>query len=85
MHDRDFGYREPDYGPEDVDEEGYEDEDPYAYETEEEQFNREYYGNLAEHTCNACGCRFKAPAMRGPLGYCDNCADKRERGEDLYE
>lgn len=52
-------------------------EDRFEYEWNAPQ-------NQVEHVCEACGVTFKANKLRGPLGFCDGCADKRERGEDLY-
>ena len=42
-----------------------------GYFSEEEEFNRAYYGNLTEHVCEGCDAKFKASTMRGPLAYCD--------------
>ena len=40
--------------------------------------------NYIEHTCQGCGNTFKGHKDRGTLGFCDSCADKIERGEDVY-
>jgi len=54
--------------------------------TPEEEFEH-YWNNPAnqvEYTCQACSRKFTGHEARGPLGYCDTCADRIERGEDLY-
>ena len=61
----------------------YDDEYDYTPTSEEAEFNRSYYGNLMEHVCEGCDAKFKAPAMRGPLAYCDSCADIIERGGEV--
>ena len=38
---------------------------------------------MMEHECQGCGLIFRAQASRGPLGYCDGCADRREQGMEL--
>lgn len=40
--------------------------------------------NQMEHKCKACGRRFTGHFARGPLAICDFCADRAERGEDIY-
>lgn len=62
------------------------DEDYDDYEDEplndEEAFNRQYYAssNQREHKCQGCGGTFRAYYGRGPLAYCDMCADRIEAG-----
>ena len=36
-----------------------------------------------EHACQGCGTKFKAHESRGKLAYCDSCADRIKRGEDI--
>ena len=38
--------------------------------------------NQATHTCKGCRARFKANKARGPLAYCDRCADLIEQGRE---
>ena len=60
----------------------YEDEGP---QTEEEvEFYRWFHTqNQVTHECEGCGRKFSANACRGPLAYCDGCADKIEMGWDV--
>lgn len=39
---------------------------------------------MTEHQCEGCGCTFKGQTVRGPLAYCDGCADKIEMGVDIH-
>ena len=52
-------------------------EDPEGY--------AEYWSDTCEHTCQGCRRRFKAPAHRGDLAYCDPCADRIEQGMEVGE
>ena len=65
----------------------YDDEDYFdGYMDPDEEFNAWWNDpkNQVEHTCQACERKFKGHESRGPLAFCETCADKIERGEDLY-
>ena len=60
----------------------YDDDD---YFDDEESFNRQWNDpkNHTQHTCKGCGATFGAHYSRGPLAYCDGCADRIEQGWDI--
>ena len=67
--------------------------DQYDYDFENEQaqgfdnkFERDWHNprSQAKHTCKGCQTTFHAHNSRGPLAYCDSCADAIESGLGPY-
>lgn len=65
---------------------GDEHEDPFDQEViygpdGEVVYDPWYESQKVDRQCEACGRKFRGMPDHG---FCDSCADKRERGEDLY-
>lgn len=58
----------------------YDEDDSYIEGDYDDDIGWNDPNQYVEYTCEGCGEKFRGHQARGPLGYCDSCADIRERG-----
>ena len=66
----------------DDEDEFWDDEDEVTDNDGNVVWSRHYEGQFVDRKCQGCGCTFQGMPDHG---YCNSCADKRERGWDFGE